>query len=87
MIVQLEMCTTGRILVEMFVPEIDYEQKYVYIYIYIYIYTILFKIWILLKTLSQKFGYIIKLATYIYICIYTFAIVIFFGLIYTNISK
>ena len=37
MIVQLEMCTTGRILVEMFVPEIDYEQKYVYIYIYIYI--------------------------------------------------
>ena len=42
MIVKLKMCTTGKILVEMSVPETETsrlamsEQEYVYIYIYIY---------------------------------------------------
>ena len=46
---------------EMSVPEI-----YIYIYIYI-LYIYISEIWILLKTLSQQFGYILKPITFMYV--------------------
>ena len=63
MIVKLKMCTTGKIFRDVCSRNrlAMSEQEYIYIYIYIYI------IWILLKTLSQKFGDIIKLVIYFYI--------------------
>ena len=56
---------------EMSVPEI-YIYIYIYTYIYIYIYILyiyISEIWILLKTLSQQFGYILKPITFMYIYI------------------
>ena len=63
-----------------------YTGIYIYIYIYIYTYIyihILYKIWILLKASSQKFGYTIKLATFI--CI--LGIVMLPGSMNTKTSK
>ena len=74
---------------DMFLPiYIIYIYIYIYIYIHIYIYTFIYfyffsEIWILLKTLSQKFCYIIKLVTFMYIP----WIVMYLRLINTKISK
>ena len=50
MIIKLKMCTTGTVLVEMSVPEIETRNVYIYIYIYIY------KIYIYIN-IYRKFSY------------------------------